>query len=391
MPASPVSALDSPRTAVTAMFASFGMATGLWAGSIPAVTAAAGIGDAGLGLGLTLYTVAYVAMMVCGGVLARFAGNRTILLAGLPFVTLCGALLLTGATPALFYPAITLFGATLGLLDLFMNAEGSYVESEARRPIFTSFHAAASAATAVFAIIGSLLTAGFGTAASGAAMILALALVWCMAWRSLPERNIVIARPSGRPDLAGLTPLLALGLAAGLVIAGETAAIMWSAKLLDEQAPDLAAIAGLGAAFFAGCTAIVRFAGDSSRARFGDVPLMLASLAIAAAGFMLVGLSDGFWMSAGAFALVGFGTACVIPIIFTLAAGHMAANRAAGIAIVSLVAGLPRALAPVFFGWIAALVSTGFAFGLCALAMLIALGLIFALRTTYGVPAPLRP
>ena len=58
----------------------------------------------------------------------------------------------------------------------------------------------------------------------------------------------------------------------------------------------------------------------------------------------------------------------------------MTENRARGLGIVSLVAGLPRVLAPWLFGWVATQHSTSFAFGLCALAMAVALGLILLLQ-----------
>lgn len=54
----------------------------------------------------------------------------------------------------------------------------------------------------------------------------------------------------------------------------------------------------------------------------------------------------------------------------------MSESRARALGVVSLVAGLPRVMAPWFFGWIATLQSTRFAFGLCAIAMAAALGLI---------------
>ena len=115
-----------------------------------------------------------------------------------------------------------------------------------------------------------------------------------------------------------------------LIIAGETAALMWSAKLLDELAPSLAAIAGLGAAFFGICNAAVRFPGDRLRARFGDLPLMVVSLVIAICGFLVLGVSGNFAVSAAAFAAVGLGTAVLIPCIFALAARFVPANRAGG-------------------------------------------------------------
>ena len=187
------------------------------------------------------------------------------------------------------------------------------------------------------------------------------------------RRPALVARALSDSAPIDFIPFSLLGLAAGLVIAGETAAVMWSAKLLDQQAAALAAIAGIGVAFFGLCHAAIRFVGDRSRARFGDMPLMLGSLIIAAAGFAAIGLSQNFAMSVAAFALVGFGTACVIPCIFALAGRLTAANRAKGIGFISLVAGIPRVLAPWLFGWLAETQSTSFAFAMCALGMLAAL------------------
>src|SRR5262249_49914858 len=98
-----------------------------------------------------------------------------------------------------------------------------------------------------------------------------------------------------------------------------------------------------------------------------------------------------FLLSTIAFALTGFGTACVIPAIFALTAKHMSESRARALGVVSLVAGLPRVAAPWFFGWIATVYSTSFAFGLCAIAMAAALGFILLLQmVTKRAAAPAR-
>ena len=87
----------------------------------------------------------------------------------------------------------------------------------------------------------------------------------------------------------------------------------------------------------------------------------------------MIGLSHDFLLSTIAFALTGFGTACVIPAIFAITGRHIAQNPARALGIVSLVAGVPRVLAPWFFGWIATELGMSFAFGLCAVAMATAL------------------
>lgn len=372
--------IASPRGAVTMAFVAFGVLVGLWAGSIPAVMARAGISSFSLGIGLTIYTVAYVITMYSGGTLARFASNRIILLAVSPIAAACSALLLISATPAVFFVSLTLFGAVLGLLDLFMNAEASYVESDLKKPVFTAFHASASLSTAIFAIFGSLVTVGLGTPVTALFALILTGVAWIVLWRNLPARNIAFASSDGAPAPRWPLPLILLGLTAGFSMAGETAALLWSAKLLDEIAPALAAIAGLGAGFFSLCNALVRFGGDRIRKRIGDMPLILLSLAIAAFGFILIGLSPFFMLSVAAFAVTGFGTACVIPSIFAIAALEIPERRAAAIGIVSLIAGLPRTLAPWIFGWVAGVQSTSFAFGLCAVAMMAAFAVVIVLN-----------
>ena len=94
----------------------------------------------------------------------------------------------------------------------------------------------------------------------------------------MPARLITPGKAGGLSNLPSKLPLIIMGLAIGLSVAAETASLFWSAKLLNDQAPELAAIAGLGAAFYGACNAIVRFRGDRLRARYGEIPLLLASL-----------------------------------------------------------------------------------------------------------------
>ena len=373
--------LTSPRAVITCVFCGFGVALGAWAGTIPQITRAAGIDDMTLGIGLTAYTIAYVLAMALGPRLSRWTTNRAILLIVLPFAALSSLALTLSTGPATFFIFLIGFGICLGLTDLFMNAAASAIEAEMARPVFASFHASASFGVACLAICGSLIATWMETWVAGL-----LAALLLLAAAELVRRHLPARRPALVADLLSeaapidYVPFTLLGLAAGLVIAGETAAIMWSAKLLDEQAASLAAIAGLGVAFFGLCQASIRLVGDGLRARYGDVPLMLASLATATVGFMMVGLSDGFAMSVAAFALVGFGTACVIPCIFALAGRLSAGDRAKGIGFISLVAGIPRVLAPWLFGWLAETQSTSFAFAICATGMAAALGLILLIR-----------
>ncbi len=379
--------LKSPRSTMMLVFAGFGAAVGAWAGSIPQIMAAAGIDSYNLGIGITASSLATVIAMSAGGKLGKMFSNRAMLLVAIPLLALVTMFLLTSGSAWFFFASLTGFGAVLGLTDVFMNAEASAIEHDARRPIFTAFHASASLSLAAFAIASSFLTATRSTAATGLVVVASLVLAWLMVYCFVPARKLTPGKSSSVAILSSRLPLIIMGLATGLSISAETAATLWSAKLLNEQAPSLAAIAGLGAAFYGICNAAVRFMGDALRSHFGEIPLMLFSLLLAMAGFTTLGLSTSFTLSVVAFAAVGFGLSILCPCLFNMAAAQVPANRAAGLSFISTVAGLPRILAPWVFGWIATIYSTSFAFGLCTVVLAVAFGLIMNLRSLIKVRA----
>jgi hypothetical protein len=372
--------LRTPRAALMMVFAAFGAAVGCWVGSIPQVSALAGIDSFNLGIGFTLSTLAGVAAMALGGMIGRRHSNRTVMLAIIPVLALNIVLLMAAASPWIFFASLTAFGATLGFLDMAMNAEASAIEHDLGRPVFTTFHACVSIAIALLAITSSIVSTLLGPLATSCLGVAFLAVAWAMVRAFVPHRLITAGKAGGLSNLPSKLPLVLIGMAVGLIVTAETSTLFWSAKLLNEQAPALALIAGLGIAFYGCCNALVRFMGDSLRAKFGDMPLMLASLAVATAGFATLGLSGSFGVNVIAFALVGFGLAILFPCLFNMAAAQAPANRGASLGFVSLIAGPPRVLAPWAFGWIAASHSMSFAFGLCALLVAVAFALVASLR-----------
>ena len=77
---------------------------------------------------------------------------------------------------------------------------------------------------------------------------------------------------------------------------------------------------------------------------------------------------------------IGLGLALLIPTIFAMSARLVPENRAGALSFVSLLTALPRTLAPLAFGVVAARLGTAFAFGLVAVGLLASLGLILTFR-----------
>ncbi len=345
----------------------------MWGGASGAILTRAGVDPAELGVILTVYTGAYLAAMTAGGALAhRFGVRPTLVVSACLFAVALLALLNAGSRGAVA-AFLVVAGFLGGLVDVTMNAEGARIERRRGKPILARLHAAASAGMAVGAILGSLIVASAAPWAAGLAAAAAMAAA-AYAYDRAARGDAPTAAPA-RAAARGLnfTPaLIGLGLVIGASIAAETAALLWSSLLLREEAPRLAAVSGLGAAFFALCQATLRFNADVVRLAVSDRRIIVASFAVAAAGFAATAAGAGFAASVAGFALIGIGTGAIVPCGFALAAGQTPGRPAVGLSSASLFSALTRLPAPLATGAIAQTFSLPAAFGAFAAAALAA-------------------
>ncbi len=364
----------SPRRAVAATFAAFGVSAGVWSGASAAIVAQVGISASGFGLALTIMTILYLAAMSGAGVIAYRIGVRRALLTALLAMGPALALLVAARSGLWLGAGLALYGVLGGLMDSTMNAEGARVEQGSGKPIFVQFHAICSAMTAAGAVIGGYLAFhGLGWIAAFIAEAGLLAAAGAVG-RAIREQPASAARLKGAPSLKAIDlGLAALGLAVGVSIVCETSALAWGALLLRKTAPSLAAYAGLGAAFFAAFQAAMRFQIDRLRHLVSDRALMLGSYAVAILGLLLVAADRGFAVSAVGFAILGAGTGAIVPCGFSLAARRPGLSAGLAISAVSIFGLFPRAPAPLLTGLVADALSLSFAFFALALCMFAAL------------------
>lgn len=370
--------LSSPRFAILAVFCAFGAMIGGFAGSFPVIMHNSGIGPFEFGIGTMISMAADVLAMTAAGFLARRYSNRTMLLLLLPCVGLAGFSFMTSASATVFYLANIAYGLAMGGTDIFMNGEGSNIEGDLKKPVFSSFHGALSVSLSVFALIGSFVSTLASPWMTSLLQIAMLAIAWECVRRNIASRTT--PRVNGKATtLNNKFPLAVIGVIAGICFAAELSALIWSSQLLYEQAPRLAAVAGLGAAFFGVCNAVIRINGDRLRQKFGDRTALVTSIAIAMLGFAMLSVSTTFTMSVFAFAVVGLGAALQMPCSYALAASHAPDNRVGALSFVGSIAGTPRIIAPMIFGWVASNHGIGSSFGLLAAALAVALLLAFSL------------
>ncbi|MFF2040510.1 MFS transporter [Kitasatospora sp. NPDC058170] len=374
----PLDSLGSPRRArvgIALVFGVHGAVSGSFVTRIPWIQDRLDLSTGQLGLALVMPAIgSSLAMPLAGRFVHRFGGRAAV--RGLLSIW-CLALALPALAPSL--PALCLallaFGATAGMADVAMNAQGVEIEQRLGRSIMSGLHGMWSA--------GGLLASAFGILAAHrdldariqlavtALVLLALAQPVC---RGLPDLRA--AAEEQAPPRFALPPRssLVIGLVGLCAVFAEGASMDWSGVYLRDVTGASATLAAASYTAFSLTMAVSRLAGDAVIRRLGAVRATRLSGVIATAGGLLVVAADTPALAIPGFALIGIGIAVVVPLAFA-AAGRIGSNASqsiAGVATVTYTAGL---VAPAIIGSLAQATSLTVSFGLVtALAFALVLG-----------------
>ena len=346
------------RWAVAALFFVNGFITGAWAPQIPLLLPRHNITEVTLGLLILLIGLgAVAAMMFAGKLIAAYGSRRMALLFGclvapmLPLVVLAPNLYLLA-------PCLIVLGATLGCMDVSMNANAVEVERRLGRAIMSSSHGFWSLGGFAGGGIGGLALARFGAApqALGVSAIcfVALALAARQVWRepvaAAPAAGVKKPKTAMFPKIPALYLLGAMAL---FSMAAEGSVLDWAALYLSKTLEAPLERSGLAFALFAGTMAVMRFAGDRVRNRFGAVRTLRVSGLIAAAGILVAGLAPSDIIAIAGFSFAGLGVANMVPILFSAAGNHPGSSAGSGIATVTMIGYCGILLAPSAIGYAA--------------------------------------
>ncbi|MFC6715169.1 MFS transporter [Branchiibius cervicis] len=291
------SALNRQSFAVYALFLLNGAAFASWASRLPDIRSALGLSLAHLGLLLLVASLASVCTLPLSGAVIRRLGPRRTERIGL--VLACVGLIGAGAATslagevALVVPGMVLIGIGISLWDVTMNLQGATVEKKLGHSIMPRYHAAFSAGTVLFALIGAAMTALHVPV--GVHLVITSAVVFVVGWvysARFDEDSDEAAddQVSSAPARsAWLEPrTLAIGVVVLIAAFTEGTANDWiSIAMVDGHGvPHWAGV--LGFAIFLGFMTLARVFGTHLLDRFGRVAMLRMLFAIALVGSLLV-------------------------------------------------------------------------------------------------------
>ena len=335
-PSIPRERVTSARAAVFATFTLAGLVFASWASRIADAKHSLNLTAGELGLTLFAASVgSVIGLPLAGRISDRIGTTRAVTLAmGVALTGLLAVGLVVDAhgPRAAVAGGLFLIGLGVGVWDVSMNLEGADVERHLNASVMPHFHAAFSGGTVVSALIGSAMSrAGVPLSVhfAGAALVTVLGAWWALP-RFLPrstEQPAAAREARKRHRSAWLEPrTLLIGVVVFAAAFTEGTANDWLAVGFVEGHGLQQWVGVLAFATFLSFMTLGRIAGTGLLDRYGRVPVLRVSFALAAVGAALVILGNP-WVAFAGTAVWGLGAALGFPVGMSASADD--AERAA--------------------------------------------------------------
>ncbi|NMD07869.1 MAG: MFS transporter, partial [Phyllobacteriaceae bacterium] len=221
-----------------------------------------------------------------------------------------------------FAPSLPLFmlsglalGASVGSMDVAMNAHGLAVEKALRRPVMSGLHGGFSVGAAVGTIGGAILLR-----AVGPELQLPLIAAFCAVGILVCARFFLPASVdkglSGSHFAMPTKATIGLGALCFLALMIEGSVADWAAIMLQDRFVIAASTAAMAFGFYQAGMALSRFTGDMLRQRYGAVRIVAVSSVLTAVGTAAALLLPSVPLSLIGFFVGGIGIGNVAPVLF---------------------------------------------------------------------------
>lgn len=308
---------DKQRAFVGLIFFSIGVSFASWASRIPDIKAHFHLNDAELGSLLILMPISsLISLPFSGWLVSKFNSRKPLIIS--IFLNACSLMLIGNASSILLLSVgISLFSFTTRTLNLSLNTQGVHLQKQFTKNILGTFHGLWSAGGIVGAAITTLLLNYQVNIQHHLIFVALMVIVACgFAYPFLIKND----RPTsgnkiiiGKPD----PYIFMLGLIAFCAAVCEGGMFDWSGIYFKEviKTP----IFTYGYLTFMTFMAGFRFLSGTIIAKIGMRKNYFLSAFSILTGVILAIIFPNFWCGLIGFALIGMGTASVVPMTYALA------------------------------------------------------------------------
>jgi len=357
------------RVLLSLFFFLAGVCFSTWASRIPTIKAFFDFNDAQLGTILLFMPLSsLLGLPVSGWLVSRFE-SRYPMTAG--FILISTALLFIGlaTSEVVLIGAISVFAFSTRIMSIALNTQAIQLQKRYDRKINGSFHGLWSTGGIVGVGVSTLFVAYDVSIQIHFAIVSGISLLVTLAAfrgldgndRATSGNKIVLAKPDPY--------IVYLGLLVFLAAVCEGGMFDWSGIYFRETVG--ADLFTVGYLLFMVLMATSRFVSDRLVEEFGMAKMYVMSGSLVCVGILMAVSLPTFWPSLIGFCLVGFGTAAVIPMTFSLAGHSKKYAPGLAISIIATYSIVGMLIGPPVIGYLSHAFSLRIAFLVFALAGLI--------------------
>ena len=367
------------RLAVFCLYFCTGICFSSWASRIPDIKNTMGLGDAEWGTILLMIPVGQVCGMAISGLIVSKVGSKKILPFSLIGYVLALALVGFATTGYSLIMSLIVFGFCGNFCNISVNTQAISVEAIYKKPIMASFHGGWSLAGLTGASIGLLMASIHLHPIYHFSIIGALVIITLIINRPYLQPDIkkekdpadVAAKKRRKPE----TFLFLLGTIAFCGMAAEGSMSDWSGIYLIDVVGMPKHLAPIGLAAYMTTMASGRFVIDKATQKWGRRRVVQAGGTLIGLGLFTAVAFPHFITVLIAFMITGFGTAGIVPTIYSTAGQKTRIPPSLALTIVSSVSFLGFLLGPPVIGYIASVTNLRYSYtligilGICIVAL----------------------
>lgn len=359
------------RIAIFCLYFCTGLCFSSWASRIPDIKTTLGLGDAAWGTILLMIPIGQICGMTISGLLISKVGSKKILpIALIGYVV---ALLFIGFSASEYALIISLivFGFFGNFCNISVNTQAVTLETTYNKPIMASFHGGWSFAGLTGASVGLLMASLKLLPIYHFAIIGLLVFITLIINRPFLQADLKKekdpAQAANKKKDKPETFLFLLGIVAFCGMAAEGAMSDWSGLYLIDVVGTPNHLAPIGLAAYMITMASGRFLIDKATQKWGRKRVIQTGGILISVGLFTAVAFPHFITTIIAFMIIGFGTAGIVPTIYSIAGQKTKIPTSIALTIVSSISFLGFLMGPPLIGYIASATNLRYSYALIGL------------------------
>ena len=325
---------NKPALAIGFLFSTSSLLVGTWVASIPGIKQRLHFTDGSLGLSLLLSPLgAITGMLLSTRVFSKIPVGKW-MLNGYRLLCIIMVLQINAVNRPMLWVCLYLLGLVSFLNGVSSNATVNILEKRNNKLFMSTCHGMYSLGGAISAGLAALLFSFHMVSGWQIILVASIILIVLTFNQKLYLANQDIIHSRSGIKLPSPT-ILGISFICMVTFMAEGCVADWSAIYFKESLHAPKELVSLGYAGFSIAMTFGRLNGDGLIARIGSKKIVIAGCLLSAAGFSIVVMAPTVILAILGYILIGCGSSCIVPVLFSASANIPGVSTVEGFAMVT--------------------------------------------------------